>query len=453
MKRNKQKSEIPRSVNVAGRRVQALLLCACLLLALSSCLDQDATFPTATTTTAIPTLVPTPEPTPTPTPVPTPVPFVVPGTPEISAALLNPRILLLASDPSAWSPSDADGWMRRDDAFLITPEAEGENAMLTEGISIGSPMETAMVKLGRPFHRQPSGKVYFFEDFVLVLYGEETIESAAFLAVKTPGTNQYVMDVLCRNLYEYHRLYTLADGDMLSSQDNNTMLAYFEGEKSFIAVYPKSDKTRWIAIYGSSREYYWVNTHTFLSLDAATLVPACYSFNFSATDRSMKVRSFPLVNIQKVDPELLIDMKYASEDNFVKTNLYGDLMTVYMPPDAAERLTRAHQALRAEYPYLRMLVYDAYRPRSVQKRMWDMVQGTPYEAILSNPDKWFSNHYIGMAVDLTLFDTRTGQELDMGTPFDSFDRLAWPRHEAEFLASGRLTAEQYGNRQIGRAHV
>jgi D-alanyl-D-alanine dipeptidase len=55
-----------------------------------------------------------------------------------------------------------------------------------------------------------------------------------------------------------------------------------------------------------------------------------------------------------------------------------------------------------------------------------------------------------MALDLTLYDTTTGQELDMGTGFDSFDRLAWPRHEAEFLASGRLSREQHENRLILR---
>ena len=458
MFRNNQECKIPKSVNMA-RHVQALLLCVFLLLALPACMDREAGVPedttarpAATATATLPTPSPTPTPTPMPTPTPTPVPPppFLPGQPKISPDSLNPRILSLAADPSAWSPTDAAGWINRGDGFLITPDAAGENAWITEGITIGSPMDAAIETIGYPVHRQTGCKVYYFDGFVLVLFGEDSIEAAAFLGVVTPGTNQYVANALCSNLYEYNHLYIRADGKMLSSQDNKSMLAYFEGEEPFFAVYPKSDKKRWIVLYGASREYYWVNAHTFLSMDADTLAPSCHSFDFSATDPAMRIRSFPLVDIQQVDTEIRIDMKYASEDNFVKTNLYGDLMTVYMPPEAAERLARAHAALQAEYPYLRLLVYDAYRPKSAQKRMWDIVQGTAYQAILSNPDNWFSNHYIGMAVDLTLFDTRSGQELDMGTPFDSFDKLAWPQHEAEFLASGRLTVEQYNHRLILR---
>ena len=393
----------------------------------------------------------TPTPTPMPTPFPTPVPYIAPGTPSIDSSRLHARILSLTADPSSWNADDAEqGWFRCGDVFLFAGTEEGESAEIMPGVSIGTPIDQAVDATGKPLRNGSRANVFFFDSLVLVFYGDETVEAAAFWG-RQPGTSAtQIVRRLCDTLYEYDRVVVRQDGKNLPSADGRFVLSYFDGEQPFLAVYPAGDPIRWIPLHGASREHYWVNAHTFLRIEADTLRPACHAFDIEAEWPAERIRSFPLLDLHQVDPEIRIDMKYASEDNFVHTDLYGDLSTVYLPEEAARRLAAAHEALRADYPHLRFLVYDIFRPKSVQQRMWDMVQGTEYEAILSDPEAWFSNHYIGMALDLTLFDTTTGQELDMGTGFDSFDRLAWPRYEAEFLASGRLSREQHENRLILR---
>ena len=449
----------PRTVVKATWRFRTILFCLCVLFVTASCVSKTApvsepsysSFPSTGLPTASLTPFPTSTPTPMPTPMPTPTPFAVPGQPRMPSEPFPARIRELIADPSAWNKTDAaTGWIRRNDAILMTNACKGEAARLIGGLSIGSSMKDTLAAIGPPYMRGEVFKAYFYPGFVLALYGGDVVEAIAFQRVDSPVQNNFVVDGLYRYLGEYHRIFMEKNSPALRSADGSIALAYFDGAESFFAIYPSADKTRWIPLYTKSREYYWVNAHTFLSMDAATLVPSCYSFDIAATDPAKQIRSYPMVDIHEIDPDIRIDMRYASVNNFVKTNLYGDLTRVYMPPEAATRIAKAHAQLRAGHPGLRFMIYDAFRPKSAQKRMWDIVQGTEYMAILSNPDTWFSNHYIGLAVDITLYDTATGKELDLGTPFDSFDRLAWPRNETEMLSSGRLSQNQYANRLILR---
>lgn len=129
-------------------------------------------------------------------------------------------------------------------------------------------------------------------------------------------------------------------------------------------------------------------------------------------------------------------------------NLYGDFQIPYLHKRAALQLQKAASELQKQKPGWSLLVFDALRPRSVQQRLWDHVKGTPQEPYVANPQSG-SIHNYGFAVDLSLVD-RSGQEVDMGTPFDDFRDLAQPRHEARFLKEGRLTAEQVQHRQLLR---
>lgn len=81
--------------------------------------------------------------------------------------------------------------------------------------------------------------------------------------------------------------------------------------------------------------------------------------------------------------------------------------------------------------------------------MYDVVKDTPYRAYVANPTNTGLHNY-GMAVDLSIFDLSTSQELDMGTPFDFFGAKAGIRNEEERLQNGSLTQTQYQNRQILR---
>ncbi len=156
-----------------------------------------------------------------------------------------------------------------------------------------------------------------------------------------------------------------------------------------------------------------------------------------------------LVNVRKLDPSIVVDLKYARPDNFMGTNVYGDFTRAYLRPEAAMKLARANEILRKRHPDLRILVGDALRPRSVQHKMWKLVAGTPMQPYVANPHSG-SMHNFGAAVDVTLYNVTTAERLDMGTPLDYFGPLAQPRLEKKFLREGKLTESQIVNRLILR---
>ena len=159
---------------------------------------------------------------------------------------------------------------------------------------------------------------------------------------------------------------------------------------------------------------------------------------------------FGLVDIQKVEPQLIINLKYSTPDNFVGIDLYGDLEKVYLQPDVAKKLATAQKFLREEDSSLNLLVFDGVRPLHIQQLMWDTLKLPFHEKtkFLSNP-KNRSIHNYGAAVDLSII-TQNGEELDMGTPYDFIGKLAYPRKEQEMLKNGKLSQKQLKNRQLLR---
>ncbi|GAB3887051.1 M15 family metallopeptidase [Spirosoma agri] len=158
-----------------------------------------------------------------------------------------------------------------------------------------------------------------------------------------------------------------------------------------------------------------------------------------------------LVNVQEVDPSILVELKYSTTDNFVGKDVYGDLTRAYMQPMAAKKLASASKYLQTNHPDLRLLVYDAARPRSAQWNLWNALPNMPEnerQKYVADPRKG-SIHNYGCAVDLTVA-TKDGKPLDMGTKYDFFGELAYPSREEELLKAGKLTQEQINNRHILR---
>jgi len=158
-----------------------------------------------------------------------------------------------------------------------------------------------------------------------------------------------------------------------------------------------------------------------------------------------------LVDVQKLDPTLRVDLKYSTTDNFIKEDVYGDLERAYLQPMAAEKLIKANKFLKQEKPDYTLLVYDGARPRSVTKIFWARMSHLPYnrrEDFVADPAKG-SIHNFGCAVDLAIADER-GRALDMGTIFDFFGQEAEPRREAAMLKAGKLTPQQLENRELLR---
>ncbi len=164
---------------------------------------------------------------------------------------------------------------------------------------------------------------------------------------------------------------------------------------------------------------------------------------------AQRLEEMGLVDVTTLDSNLIVRLPYATSDNFTGQVLYEDLKTAFLQPEVAVQLQQAVRILRRLHPDYRLLIYDAARPLSIQRRMWQIVQGTPQQIYVSNPAKGGGLHNYGAAVDLTLAD-RHGNPLPMGTPFDYFGPEAHIDHEAELVTQGKLTAAEVRNRQLLR---
>lgn len=163
------------------------------------------------------------------------------------------------------------------------------------------------------------------------------------------------------------------------------------------------------------------------------------------------MRSYGLVDISDLDSNIIVKLQYATNNNFLGTNVYGGLTHAYLQKEVAEKLINASNDLIAIMPNYRIVILDAARPLSIQKKMWDEAQipQEQKEKYLANP-VYGSLHNYGAAVDVTLADT-LGNFLDMGTNFDSFENMAYPLFEQDLIKSGKLSPIQVNNRLILRS--
>lgn len=137
-----------------------------------------------------------------------------------------------------------------------------------------------------------------------------------------------------------------------------------------------------------------------------------------------------------LDPSIRLDIRYATANNFTKAKIY-DCPACLLRPEAAEAIVKAHQTLKKRGLGLKM--FDCYRPRPYQQRLWDKVPNADY---VTPPAKG-SMHSRGAAVDLTIVDA-AGKELEMGTPYDFFGEEAHTdhtKHPEKVLANRKLLRE------------
>ncbi len=178
------------------------------------------------------------------------------------------------------------------------------------------------------------------------------------------------------------------------------------------------------------------------------LVPLLLVGQEKASQLEPYLQTNTLVDVHTLDKTIQVDMKYATTDNFTKTILYDSLFNIYLHPLAADKLVKAQRYLKTIDPNLSLLVYDAVRPLSVQRKMYKVVQNTKYAPYVANPARTGLHNY-GMAVDLTICD-KSGKPIDMGTAFDFFGRAAGINKEKELVEQGVLTKQQVKNRELLR---
>lgn len=163
-------------------------------------------------------------------------------------------------------------------------------------------------------------------------------------------------------------------------------------------------------------------------------------------------RSYGLVSISKIDPSILIELKYATEDNFMGMNMYGHLDDAYFVPEIAERLSYAQTSLQKDHPEMSFLIYDAARPMSIQRSMFESVKGTDQEIYVASPLMGGGYHNYGLAVDLTIVDGDL-KPLDMGTGFDCFNSASHVDNEEYLVESGQITPVAKSNRDLLRKYM
>jgi CubicO group peptidase (beta-lactamase class C family)/D-alanyl-D-alanine dipeptidase len=131
-----------------------------------------------------------------------------------------------------------------------------------------------------------------------------------------------------------------------------------------------------------------------------------------------------LVELVKLDPTIKTDLRYASDNNFMGRPLYPKTAKAYMQKPAAEALVTANQAL-AKKGY-GLWVFDSYRPWRVTKMFWEATPES-MRTFVADPSKG-SRHNRGCAVDLTLYDLKTGKPVEMVSGYDEFSDRAYPNY-------------------------
>jgi D-alanyl-D-alanine dipeptidase len=132
-------------------------------------------------------------------------------------------------------------------------------------------------------------------------------------------------------------------------------------------------------------------------------------------------RSYDLVELKYLSPNIHLDIRYATTNNFMSTAFYSQ-PRAFMQRPAAEALAHALDELSADGYGL--LIHDAYRPWYVTKMFWEAVP--PEDKIfVADPEKG-SRHNRGCAVDLTLYELKTGKSVEMTGGYDEMSDRSFP---------------------------
>lgn len=131
-----------------------------------------------------------------------------------------------------------------------------------------------------------------------------------------------------------------------------------------------------------------------------------------------------LVELIYIDPTFRLDIRYATASNFVGRPVYQEARAFLQRP-AASALKRVNQKIRKQGYGL--LIFDGYRPWAITKLFWDVTSGDQRNYV-ADPAKG-SKHNRGCAIDLSLFDLKTGREIAMPGAYDEMSERSWPTYQ------------------------
>jgi len=144
-----------------------------------------------------------------------------------------------------------------------------------------------------------------------------------------------------------------------------------------------------------------------------------------------------LADVRTLDPDIVVTLRYATANNFTGAPLPGYLANkALLRREAAAALARVERRLKPAG--LGIKVFDAYRPVRATLAMVDWTRRVNRPDLLTNGYiASRSRHNLGLAIDCTLIELRSGQELEMGTPFDTFSADAHTANATGVAAANR----------------
>jgi D-alanyl-D-alanine dipeptidase len=145
------------------------------------------------------------------------------------------------------------------------------------------------------------------------------------------------------------------------------------------------------------------------------------AYSQTTPPKEQNKREADLIELVKLDKTIKLDIRYATADNFVGKAVYSEARAFLQRP-AAEAVVRVHKWLNRQD--LGVVIYDGYRPWSITKLFWEVVPEDK-RTFVADPAKG-SKHNRGCAVDLGIYDLKTGKAVPMPSGYDEFTERASP---------------------------
>ena len=174
------------------------------------------------------------------------------------------------------------------------------------------------------------------------------------------------------------------------------------------------------------------------TLPLVYLILVSVAFSQNAPPKEGQKREAHLVELITLDNTIKLDIRYATADNFVGRAVYPEGRAFLQKP-AAKAVVKVHQKLKKQG--LGLVIFDGYRPWTITKLFWDVVPEDKRKFV-ADPAKG-SKHNRGCAVDLSIYDLKTGQLIDMPSGYDEFTERASPDYPGG-------TEKQRANRELLR---
>ncbi len=161
-----------------------------------------------------------------------------------------------------------------------------------------------------------------------------------------------------------------------------------------------------------------------LSLFCFILFTNAGAAQVAAPPEEKNKREAQLVELVKLDNTIKLDIRYATADNFVGKPVYPEARAFLQKP-AAESLLKVHRKLKEKD--LGLVIFDGYRPWRITKLFWEVVR-EDQRKFVADPAKG-SKHNRGCAVDLSIYNLKTGALLEMPSGYDEFTERASPEYK------------------------